>query len=318
MLVTRFRAAAAAVATSIVAVAGLATPASADPAPIPDGTLVETGYNYAARPDYTAGANDWSCRPQAGKSPTILLPGTFANAGANFTKLGPRIKNAGFCTFTLNFGQTAASFGRVGGLAPTADSARQLAAFVDRVLAATGATKVNVVGHSQGGLIPTYFIKRLGGAAKIDKYVGLAPSNHGTELFGIAALGRALGLLGIAEDFASFAQFPGVTSQAVGSQALQTLWADGDAMPAGPSYTVISTRYDEVVHPVANQRLDGPGTRNILLQDLCPLDTTGHVGIAFDEPALQLTVNALNGGSSSFRPSCGWGTQRGLFGIPFA
>ncbi|NHA01134.1 alpha/beta fold hydrolase [Nocardioides sp. W3-2-3] len=57
----------------------------------------------------------------------------------------------------------------------------RLAAFVDRVLAATGATKVNVVGHSQGGLIPTYFIKRLGGASKIDKYVGLAPSNHGTE-----------------------------------------------------------------------------------------------------------------------------------------
>ncbi len=318
MLVTRFRAAAAAVATSIVAVAGLASPAAADTTPIPDGGLVETGYNYLARPDYTAGANDWACRPQAGKSPVVLLPGTFANAGANFTKLGPRIKNAGFCTFTLNFGHTSASLGRIGGLAPTEDSARQLAAFVERVLTATGATKVNVVGHSQGGLIPTYFIKRLGGAAKVDKYVGLAPSNHGTELFGIAALGRALGLLGIAEDFATLAQFPGVTSQAVGSQALRTLWADGDAMPAGPSYTVISTRYDEVVHPVANQRLAGPGTRNVLLQDLCPLNTTGHVGIAFDEPALQLTVNALNGGPSTFRPSCGFGTQRGMFGIPFA
>ena len=88
MLVTRFRAAVVAALTSLVAVAGLAAPAAADTTPIPDGTLVETGYNYAARPAYTAGADDWTCRPQAGKNPVVLLPGTFANAGANFTKLG--------------------------------------------------------------------------------------------------------------------------------------------------------------------------------------------------------------------------------------
>ncbi|NHA01133.1 hypothetical protein G5V59_18105 [Nocardioides sp. W3-2-3] len=90
-------------------------------------------------------------------------------------------------------------------------------------------------------------------------------------------------------------------------------------MPAGPSYTVISTRYDEVVHPVANQRLDGPGTRNILLQDLCPLDTTGHVGIAFDEPALQPDrQRPQRRVEQTSARACGFGTQRGLFGIPFA
>ena len=49
------------------------------------------------------------------------------------------------------------------------------------VRARTGAAKVSLVGHSQGGLMPRYFIKNLGGAGVVDDLVGLAPSNHGTR-----------------------------------------------------------------------------------------------------------------------------------------
>ena len=38
-----------------------------------------------------------------------------------------------------------------------------------------------MVGHSQGGMMPRYYIKFLGGADKVDDLVGLAPSNHGTS-----------------------------------------------------------------------------------------------------------------------------------------
>ena len=57
----------------------------------------------------------------------------------------------------------------------SSDSAAQLEAFVDRVLAATGAAKVSMVGHSQGGMMPRYYIQFLGGAGKVDDLVGLAP-----------------------------------------------------------------------------------------------------------------------------------------------
>ncbi len=56
------------------------------------------------------------------------------------------------------------------------------------MLAATGAKKVDLVGHSQGGMMPRYYIKNLGGASKVDTLVGLAPSNHGTTLEGLFTL----------------------------------------------------------------------------------------------------------------------------------
>ncbi|CAM5231106.1 Alpha/beta fold hydrolase OS=Streptomyces tendae OX=1932 GN=F3L20_09145 PE=4 SV=1 [Streptomyces tendae] len=54
--------------------------------------------------------------------------------------------------------------------------------------AATGAAKVDIVGHSQGGMMPRHYLKFLGGAAEVNALIGIAPTNHGTTLGGLTAL----------------------------------------------------------------------------------------------------------------------------------
>jgi hypothetical protein len=53
--------------------------------------------------------------------------------------------------FALDYGGTDGN--PIQGYGPI-ESAQQLSSFVDKVLAATGASKVDIVGHSQGGMMP--------------------------------------------------------------------------------------------------------------------------------------------------------------------
>lgn len=63
----------------------------------------------------------------------------------------------------------------------------------------------------------------------------------------------------------------------------------------GVRYTVIATRYDEVVTPYRSQYLTGPNVRNVLLQDLCPVDLSEHLAIALvDRIAFHEVANALD------------------------
>ena len=59
------------------------------------------------------------------------------------------------------------------------------------------------------------------------------------------------------------------------------------------SYTVIQTRYDEVVTPYASAFLSGPDVTNLLLQDQDPSNTADHVRIPYDPLALSDVLAAL-------------------------
>lgn len=72
----------------------------------------------------------------------------------------------------LNFSSTASN----------KTNAQAVANEVDRVLAATGASKVDLVTHSMGGLSSRWFVKSLGGGAKVDDFVSLGGPNHGTQV----------------------------------------------------------------------------------------------------------------------------------------
>ena len=301
------------------AAAGLAvsTGAPAQAATLPEGGLAETGYRFVFEPGVTRGANDWTCKPSAEHpNPVILVPGTFANHGASFVKIAPRLKNAGYCVYTLNYGQTSLSLnGRIGGLGHVQQSAENdFAPFLAKVKASTGAAKVDVIGHSQGGSVPMWYIKKMGGANDIAHYVGWAPSSRGTTLNGIVTLGDTFAAMGWISNVAELAGAPGATDQAYTSDYTQALFPNGsNDVPAGPKYTVISTKQDRVVTPYYTQRLSGQNVTNITLQDKCGWDQTGHAFLFLDDPTLQMTMNALADGPTNFQPTC-----TGFAPIPFA
>ena len=178
------------------------------------------------------GANNSGCRPSAAHPyPVVLVHGTFANQDDNWQAASPLLANHGYCVFTFNYGGTSPS-ADFQGTGDIAVSAGQLAAFVTRVLAATGAAKADLVGHSQGGMMPRYYLKFLGGAAHVDKLVALAPSNHGTTLDGLTALVTALGQAGLVNG-AINALCTACVQQEVGSPFLTNLNAGGETVAGG-------------------------------------------------------------------------------------
>lgn len=238
----------------------------------------------------TSGWNDFSCHPSAQHPrPVVLVHGTFGNGTDNWLAFAPYLVDRGYCVFSFDYGMLPGE-SLIGGLGPIAQSAQQLSAFTDQVLAATNAAKVDIVGHSQGGMMPRYYLKFLGGAAKVNTLVGLAPSSHGTTLDGLTGL---LPYFPGAADFMN-SYTPGLTDQVAGSDFVRTLNAGGDTVP-GVHYTVISTIYDEVVTPYTTQALSGPDVHNVILQDLCPLDVSEHVAIGLtDRIAFHEAANALD------------------------
>jgi triacylglycerol esterase/lipase EstA (alpha/beta hydrolase family) len=233
-----------------------------------------------------AGANDNSCRPSAAHPrPVVLVNGTFANQIDSWNAISPLLKNNGYCVYTFEYGGT----GFIEATGSIAASASQLQAEVNRVLTQTGASKVDIVGWSQGGMMPRYYLKNLGGASKVNALVGLAPSNHGTTLDGLATLAGyfpgALDLVGAA--------CPACGDQVRGSAFITALNSGGDTVP-GVRYTVIQSKYDEVVTPYTSAFLSGSNVTNITLQDQCILDLGDHLSMTSDHIAARDVLNALD------------------------
>ncbi|WP_369779095.1 esterase/lipase family protein [Streptomyces sp. R33] len=249
----------------------------------------------------SSGWNNWSCKPSAAHPrPVVLVHGTFGNSVDNWLGFAPYLVHRGYCVYSLDYGQLP-GVPFFNGLGPIDKSAGQLDVFVDKVLASTGAAKTDIVGHSQGGMMPNYYLKFLGGAPKVNALVGLAPDNHGTTLSGLTQL---LPYFPGAEDLISSAT-PGLADQIAGSPFVTKLNAGGDTVP-GVRYTVIATKYDEVVTPYRSAFLEGTGSdvRNVVLQDLCPLDLSEHVAIGLtDRIAWHEAVNALDPAHAS-RTTC--------------
>ena len=255
---------------AVVVVLGLIAPSHADDGPLPE---------LPTSPDGDPpGANDWSCAPTAQRpTPVILVHGTLGDRKHLLERMSRKIKEAGFCVYSLDYGNRATEDIR--------DSALELKAFTERVLDATGAATVSMVGHSQGGMMPRYYIKFLGGDQVVDDLVGVAPSNHGSSITGPPGMNPLAPILD--------ALMPALGQQAAGSAFLTEL-NTGDETPGDVSYTQITTKYDEIVRPHTSGYLaPGPNTTNLTIQDVCRLELSEHVLIPSSLTTIAITLDAL-------------------------
>ena len=286
-------------------------------APVSASALLHVPYGNEALADFVnaeintptqvPGANNIFCRPSAAHPyPVVLVHGTIEDEGSNWVTLAPLLANNGYCVFAFNYGETGLSLGgRVDGLNFIERSAEELSKFVNAVLLLTGAAKVDLVGHSQGGMMPNYYLKFLGGAGKVNELVGLAPSNHGTTLDGFLTL---LKELPFAEQLDGLLEVVGAASlvqQEEGSTFMHKLFGSGEPLVPGVRYVVIESTHDEVVTPYTNAFLHGQGVTNVTIQEQCPTDPTEHIGMNWDSPSLQNVLNQLSQSPNpSFKATC--------------
>lgn len=267
--------------------------------------------------DSLPGANDWSCTPSAAHPvPVVLVHGTNAGSVATWQTMAPALAAEGYCVFALDYGRMppgSVDLLNMFGTADIAASARELSAFVEKVRQATGVAQVDLVGHSQGGVVARQYLRFEGGvdpadpaANKVRKVVMLGATNHGStfgdvqylgavaEKFGVPVVSLLNGILG-----------PSYVQQMVGSPFLRALNEGGDTEP-GIDYTVVASRNDTISSPPENTFLTaGPGAvvKNMWIQDVCSAAVVDHMQLTTSPTAVHIVKSALDPGYAERVPA---------------
>ncbi len=288
------------VGTALVGALTLPCAATAEMLEVPwtvDAALLAQSQNPDSAPP---GANDFSCKPtKRHPQPVVLAHGLLANQTVNWRTIAPYLKNRGFCVFSLTYGtkdEVTSPAYQPGGLRKMQSSARELKRFVKRVKAATGARKVDIVGHSEGSLMPDWYVRFLNGGRSVDDYVAMTPLWGGTDPAGLATVNTIATTLGLTPALkptldracSSCRQF------LQGSRFMQRLHTRGITSKR-VDYTNIVTKNDELVMPYTSGLLPkAPNVTNVVLQDYCPLDQAEHLSVFADPVTAGFVYRALD------------------------
>ncbi|HJU23092.1 MAG TPA: alpha/beta fold hydrolase [Casimicrobiaceae bacterium] len=116
------------------------------------------------------------------RPPVLLLHGYLGTRGSMYI-LERRLNDDGICVFSFNLGSLNVRDIRT--------SAFLIHRKIESILAQTPVKKIDIVGHSMGGLIGLYYVKKLGGYEKVRKLIMLGTPQRGTwaALLGVATVG---------------------------------------------------------------------------------------------------------------------------------
>ncbi|KAK7996353.1 hypothetical protein PG989_004393 [Apiospora arundinis] len=238
--------------------------------------------------------NDFSCKSAEHPTPVILLHALLANPAVDLNLLQQEMKKQNYCTFTVLYGtQPLAPW--IGGLGDMRESSQTIADFVLEVVKKTGSDKVDLVGHSEGGVMALYVPMRHPEAAKhVDHVVSLGPAVHGAQYYGLTNLWYAGGEVTreIASGMLDLLGCQACDDMATGGNIYNDFKSTSKIAQDGNKVTVIMSQHDTLVAPEVS-RVEEKGVRNVMVQDTCPDDTVGHAYLAWDTSVWGLVFNAL-------------------------
>ena len=218
------------------------------------------------------------------QDPVLLVPGTTMDPQVGFDWNYTRAldqRGWRWCTVTLPFDATG-----------DIQVAGEYLVHAIRTMAQQSRRDVDVVGWSQGGMVPRWALRFWPDTrALVDDVVGLSPSNHGT-------LDSAL-TCGDCN--------PSFHQQATGSRFLEALNSGAETFE-GIDYTVAYTYADEIVVPNApptpsSALTTGDGAiANIATQEVCPANAADHFAIgSYDPVGWAIVADALGHGGPAVR-----------------
>lgn len=109
------------------------------------------------------------------KKPVLLIYGFMATR-RSFEILEHRLRRDGYGVFSINLGGLFDAFNTRG----IDESAEKVRDKVERLYARYNLGPLSIIGHSKGGLIGRYYVKRLGGDSRVKTLVTLGAPHHGT------------------------------------------------------------------------------------------------------------------------------------------
>lgn len=230
--------------------------------------------------------DNWAARPSEERPwPVVLIHGTGATSG-NWQELAHELREDGWAVFAPGYGARATN--------PIQQSAHEVGQYIEAVLARTGADRVIVVGHSQGGLVARYWMRYCDGADKVHHLVSLAVPHHGTTLGGvISPLIKTKMAENLLDSFVSSWFGPAGFQQVVGSPIVEALADGGDTDEEVDGYTSIATRSDSVIQPPETCFLVGDNVRNLWVQDVDPHAVVMHEDMPQDRRVRRLVAATL-------------------------
>lgn len=198
--------------------------------------------------------------PEIAWTPIVLVHGYFHNRSA-FLAMSRTLRRAGFSyVHTMNYNPLSAGMPAL---------AERLGEEVQRVLDATGAEQVQIVGHSMGGIVARDYVQSFGGDEHVDTVITLGSPHRGTHA---ARLGMG----------------PAVKELTPGSAFLRRL--EEGARPSGVRWISYYSDLDAMVLPSSSAKLVHPALKavNIKTRD------TGHLSLLVSGEILRGIVAHLS------------------------